>query len=131
MDRRTARTISERGLVPCMNDTRWRELCEAIDGLPFPPAYQVKTLHEEQPFPPTIEPAPGYHGDWGKTPEASFGKHIEWIRVAPAYRRSVGRLLPHVIEDCTDELRALLHRLRITFVEENGFFVIPGYLGNR
>ncbi|MBA9031618.1 DUF6678 family protein [Rhizobium leguminosarum] len=110
-----------------MNDTKWRELCAGIRELPFPPAYQVKVLDENEPSPSTIERAPPYWGDWASTPEAALGVHVEWIRVTPRYKRHVARLLPPIIEDCSDQLRSLLRRLRIPFVESDGLFTIYGH----
>ena len=107
-----------------MNDPKWQELCAGIKELPFPPAYQVKMRHEDAPYPSVIEPATTYWGDWGSTPEAALGAHVEWIRIAPRYKRHVGRLVPPVIEDCSEQLRSLLERLRIPFFERDGFFTI-------
>ncbi|QKK16364.1 DUF6678 family protein [Rhizobium indicum] len=110
-----------------MNDSKWRELCAGVEELPFPPAYQLKVLDENEPSPSTIEPAPTYRGDWASTPEAALGVRVEWIKVAPRYQRHVGRLLPPVIDDCSDQLRSLLRRLRIPFVESDEFFTIYGH----
>ena len=130
MDQNLARLLSEKGLASYMNNTKWRKLCEAIKHLPFPPAYQVKTLIEDEPFPEVLETAPTYWGDWGTTPEAALGAHIEWVKVAPKFTRSLGHLVPPVVEDCTEDLRDLLHELRVPFVEEGGFFMIYGYAKN-
>ena len=110
-----------------MNDTKWRELCACVYDLPFSPAYQVKSLYEDEPTPVTLEATPWYLGDWAKTYEAHLGAHIEWIKVAPRYRRSTGQVIPSAIEDCSDQLRALLARLRIPYTENDGFFTIFGH----
>jgi hypothetical protein len=127
MDKKIGAILMERGLTSHMNDTKWRELCAAIAELPFPPVYQVKTLDEAEPYPDTLEPSSSYGGDWGRTYEAALGVHIEWIRVTPRYKRTIGRLLEPVIDDCSDELRVLLRRLNIPFVESDGFFTIYGH----
>jgi hypothetical protein len=116
-----------RGLASFMNDTKWRELCLEIQRLPFPPSYQSKSLYEEGPCPPKIEdPSTGW-GDWAKTPEASLGFDIEWIRIVPRYRRHIAMLLAPEILDCSDELRSALVRLKLPFVEELGFFTVYGH----
>jgi len=117
----------ERGLASHMNDTKWRELCAGTKELPFPPAYQVKVLGVNEPSPPIIESATTYLGDWGDTPEAALGVHVEWIKVAPGYKRHVGRLVAPVVQDCSEQLRSLLGRLRIPFAESDGFFTIYGH----
>jgi hypothetical protein len=127
MDKKIGALLTERGLASHMNDTKWRELGAAIAELPFPPAYQVKTLDEAEPYPPAMEPAPTYWGDWGRTYEAALGVHIEWVKVAPRYKRVTGRLLEPVIDDCSGGLRVLLMRLRMPFVESDGFFTIYGH----
>ena len=122
------RIVAARALVPCIDDDTWDALCAAIDGLPFPPAYQVKTLQAHTAYPLELAAAPDYHGDWGQTPEAELGTHVEWIRIAPRYRRLAGRLLPPVIDDCSDDLRRVLQALAIEFEEDAGFFVVRGYV---
>ena len=120
--------VLQRRLVRCVDTAGWNALCAAIDGLPFPPAYQVKTLQAHTAYPLELAAAPDYHGDWGQTPEAELGTHVEWIRIAPRYRRLAGRLLPPVIDDCSDDLRRVLQTLGIGFEEESGFFVVRGYV---
>lgn len=118
---------AERGLASYMNDTKWRELCRGVDTLPFPHAYQIKCVDAHAPEPLELQYAPAYLGDWAGTPEASLGIHIEWMKIAPRYSRHRGRLISPVIEDCSCELLALLMRLRLLFVEQDGFIVLYGY----
>lgn len=121
------RILSDRGLVSHMNDTKWEALCAAMnDELPFPPAYQAKMVMEDEPDCPEIGCVPDYHGDWGTTPEVLLGIFIEWVRISPRYlnRRAQPRSR---IEDCSDELRLILKRLRLPYVEEDGFFTIYGH----
>jgi hypothetical protein len=116
-----------RGLASLMNDTKWRELCLEIQKLPFPPSYQSKSLYEEQPRPSEVEHASTGWGDWAKSNEASFGFHIEWIKIVPRYQRHIGLLVKPEIVDCSHELRSALVRLRLPFVEEHGFFTVYGH----
>ena len=121
------RLLTERGLASCMNDTKWRGLCRGIITLPFPPAYQIKRIDSDTPEPLELPHAPDYFGDWGRTPEAAFGIHIEWLRIAPRYSRHRGRLIAPAIEDCSSELLALLRQLRLPFDEVNGFIMLYGH----
>ncbi|WP_042473304.1 DUF6678 family protein [Bacillus ndiopicus] len=127
MNQKITKLLAEKGLASYMNDTKWRKLSEGIENLPFSPAYQVKTLFEDEPYPAVIEIATDWLGDWGRTPEAALGVHIEWIKVAPKFKRYMGRLVTPIFEDCSDELRALLEAISIPFVEKDGFFVIYGH----
>jgi hypothetical protein len=122
------RAIAERGLSSHMNDSKWRALCTAIaDELPFPPAYQAKYVLSAVANPEELEAAPAYFGDWARTPEASMGIFIEWLKVAPRVSTHAGQLLAPRIDDCSDALRDILERLRIPFSEQNGFFIIFGH----
>ncbi|MFN3500997.1 MAG: DUF6678 family protein [Allorhizobium sp.] len=122
------RVIAERGLTSHMNDTKWRELCRAVnDELPFAPPYQVKYLLSETPHPDELEVAPSYHGDWAQTPEAAMGIFIEWLKVSPRVSCPVGQLVEPRVEDCSELFRAMLKRLNIPLQERDGFFMIYGH----
>ena len=95
--------------------------------LPFPPAYQVKMVHGSEQEPAETPYVTRSHGDWGRTYEGQFGIHFEWIRIIPRLEHHVGMLTPHRIEDCTEELRSALNRLRLPFIEQDGFFTIYGH----
>ncbi len=112
-------TLSDRGLASHMNDTKWDALCSAMNNeLPFPPSYQEKWVMEDEPFPETL-------GDWGISPESLKGLHVEWIRIIPKY---VDDRRPETeLQDCSEQLRLVLKRLRIPFVEKDGFFTVYGH----
>lgn len=116
--------LTQRSLGSYMNDTKWRELCLGMRALAFPPAYQIKSVFEDSPCPVEFSYAPDYVGDWACTPEASVGLHIEWIRIAPRYRQHRGRLIAPEIFDCSDEVQALLSRIGLPVVEQDGFFLL-------
>ncbi|WP_432286695.1 DUF6678 family protein [Aminobacter sp. BA135] len=124
--KRIREILTERGLASYMNDTKWRELCRGMYQLPFPPAYQVKYVHQA-PETHELEYAPAYFGDWARTHEASLGLHIEWIRIAPRYTEHRGLLVSPVIQDCSSELIALLTRIHVPFIEQDSFVVIYGH----
>ena len=119
---RIRRLLAERRLASHMNDTKWRELCHGVRTLPFPPAYQAKYVDSDVLVPTALEHAPSYFGDWARTPEASLGLHIE-----PRYRRSSGRLSSPQVDDCSNELIALLDQLRLLYVAQDGFIVLYGH----
>lgn len=121
--------LTLRGLASYMNDTKWRKLCRGIELLPFPPAYQAKYIDSDTLEPLELEYAPAYFGDWARTPEASLGIHIEWLKIAPRYSRHPGRLISPAIDDCSSELLTLLDRLRLLFVQQDSFIVLYGHRG--
>lgn len=129
MDKKTLDLLTERGLASHMNNTKWRELCEAVDGLPFAPPYQVKLLRDPEPYPVTFDYAPSYLGDWAKTFEARLDEQVEWIKVAPRYRTNGVRLFDPVINNCSGQFRSILKRLRVPYVEADGLFTIYGHAG--
>jgi hypothetical protein len=120
---RIRKILTERRVASYMNDTKWRELCTRIHELPFPPAYQVKFVDSDVLEPVELEYAPAYFGDWARSPEASLGFHVEWLKITSRYRRHIGNLTSPVIEDCSCELLALLERLRLLYIERDGFIV--------
>jgi hypothetical protein len=122
------RAVEQRGLTSHMNDTKWRALCTAIgQELPFPPPYQAKLVLSETADPEALEAAPSSWGDWARTPEASMGIFIEWLKVAPRVSVHIGNLVAPRVDDCSAPLRDILKGLRIPFKEENGFFIIYGH----
>ncbi len=118
--------LIDRGLASHMNDTKWDALCAAMNSeLPFPPAYQEKLVMENKPFPENVEYISDGYGDWGSTPECLKGLHIEWIRITPRFLR---RGKPEAcLLDCSDQLRLILKKLRIPYVEQDGFFTVYGH----
>jgi hypothetical protein len=125
------RVMIQRGLSSHVDDNKWRELCTAVaEELPFPPPYQVKLVASELGEPEELESAPSYYGDWARTPEASMGSFIEWIKVAPKVRVPVGHRSGSKVLDCSKEFRDLLERLRVPFTEGDGFFTIFGHTAN-
>jgi len=127
-DRAVRRVVAERGLASHMNDTKWRTLCIAVaEELPFPPTYQRKLVLSEDFDPEELAWTFSNFGDWARTPEASMGIFVEWLKIAPRLSVREGRLLAPRIEDCSDAFRNILIRLRVPFTEESGFFIIYGH----
>ncbi len=124
---RIRQILSARGLASYMNDTKWRELCRGVDQLAFPPAFQIKCVDTDVPEPLELPYTPAYHGDWARTPEACLGLHVEWMKIAPSCARHDRGNDTLAADDCTNGLRALLDRLRLVYVELDGFIVLYGH----
>ncbi|KGR74962.1 hypothetical protein CD33_14625 [Ureibacillus sinduriensis BLB-1 = JCM 15800] len=121
------KVITERNLVSIMNDTKWRELQDAvINNLLFPPPYQIKYLLENQLHPEEFEADVSYWGDWkeGIVPFYS----VEWIRVRPRYLKYRGRLVSPEVVDITDDFVKLLMELSIPYRLRSDTYYIYGYL---
>ena len=117
--------VERRGLASFMNATKWRELRGAVlDELPFPPLFQMQPVlgPRHEPHPPQVM---NFYGGWDCDLEPFW--HVEWIQVRPRYERGRGALIAPVIEDCSDQFRAMLDRLNIPFAERDGDFWIYGY----
>lgn len=126
---RVMKTLAERNLVSVMNDTKWRELQDAvINTLLFPPPYQAKYLLEGRLYPEEFETDVSYWGDWieGIVPFYS----VEWIRVRPRYLKHRGRLVSPEVIDITDEFVKLLKELSIPYRLENDTYIIYGYVAD-
>ncbi len=127
-DRRLVReAVAARGLVSVMNDTKWLALVDGVLSiLPFAPAFQIKDILADAPFPESIEESPWYLGDWieGLLPFYS----VEWIKVAPRHAIDIGKLLAPRVEDCKDGLLKLLSDRRIPHRVTGRFVEIFGYI---
>lgn len=51
---RVRNVATDRGLASCMNDTKWRELCEAFRHWPKSPRFRIRDLLADE----------GYISDW-------------------------------------------------------------------
>lgn len=126
---RVMKTLAERNLVSVMNDTKWRELQDAvINTILFPPPYQAKYLLEDRLYPEEFETDVSYWGDWieGIVPFYS----VEWMRVRPRYLKHRGRLVSPEVIDITDEFVKLLKELSIPYRLENDTYIIYGYVAD-
>ena len=118
--------LERRGLASFMNETRWRELSEAVYAeLPFPPAFQLQSVVGERD--PLANPD-SLAGAWGGWSELYPSWSIEWLRIVPRCRKHLGRLVADEVVDCTDAFRSLLQRLHVPFREDEArTFWIYGY----
>ncbi|MFD2562867.1 DUF6678 family protein [Aquimarina rubra] len=123
--------VASKKLSSVMNDTKWLELQQGIETLPFPPAYNEKLVQwNEIKFRfSEIENEPAFLGDWSSFWEEGLPIFftIEWLEIRPKHRKNIGRLVPPKILDETTELIQLLNKLNIPFEEEKGTIIIYGY----
>ena len=122
--------IEERGLVSYMNTTKWKELQNAIDDLPFPPPYVLKDVCKDEANVPKFDEDVSYWGLWSDE-GLCWGHYfaIEWIKVRPRYTRHRGQLVEPEIIEITDEFVEILKKYNIPYEEENGVYTIYGYRG--
>jgi len=67
--------VAKRGLVSIMNDTKWRELQNAVRSeLPFAPTYQLKAVFNPDAQPEQFEPGVNCLGDWSDVPRAHHAR---------------------------------------------------------
>lgn len=119
--------IADRNLVSIMNNTKWRELQDAvINTLLFPPPYQCKYLLEGILYPEEFETDVWYWGDWEEGIEPFYS--VEWIRVRPRYLKHRGKLVSPELIDITDDFVNILKALSIPYRLEKDTYYIYGYL---
>jgi hypothetical protein len=126
MKRAVMAEVERRVLTSFMNDTRWRELRDAVETLPFPPVFQRQdVLGPREPL--WASDQMSCFGDWSHEGLEPFFM-IEWIRVVPKLWAWQGQLIPmKQVGDCTVELREALDRLRLPYREDGRGFWIYGY----
>lgn len=127
--------INQRGLTSYMNNTKWRNLVEAMNTkMPFKPFYDIKYLLEERDEESyySFEGIINYTGDWGdgcyyfKTDAEFF--HIEWIRIHPILHVYNRQNLSYDVIDACDELEYFLNKYKIHYeIEKNNTYLIYGY----
>ncbi|WP_103070099.1 DUF6678 family protein [Aquimarina sediminis] len=120
-----------KNLSSIMNDTKWIELQQGIEGLPFPPAYNEKLIQWDKAkfrF-NDYENEPAFFGNWSSYWEEGLPIFftIEWLEIRPKHQKYQGRLVSPKIVDETEELIQLLNNLNIPFEQNNGSVIIYGY----
>ncbi len=121
------KVVNEKQLFSVMNNTKWRELQNAVvEWLPFPPPYQIKNVLGNEPYPKEFEEDVWYWGDWSEGLLPFYS--IEWIRVRPRYLKENGQLLPRITIDITKEFISLLKQFAIPYHEDEDSIYIFGYL---
>jgi hypothetical protein len=119
--------VANRGLVSVMNDTKWRELQQAVRSeLPFTPPYQLKVVLKDVPDVEQFDKDVDYLGDWANECLCPFFE-IEWIRVRPRYLHRRGRLLAPEVRSVEAQFLAILHRYHIPHRRNGDSIWIYGY----
>lgn len=127
------RTVSEKGLCSCMNDTKWNELRSAmLEEMPFPPPYIVKFVIDDECFEEKDFQQDVYHTcDWyyAYSLDGCFNAAfaVEWIKVRPRYLKNKGQLIPPETVSAEEEFRSILEKYSIPFEEQGGVYCIYGY----
>lgn len=117
--RRLRRYVQEQQLVSVMNDTKWRELREAMLSLQRRPKYRLQCL-----LSPPTDP-----DDW----DSEWYYHlptfvwIEWLDIDPIHRARRGHLVQDERTDLTSELIPLLEQHSIPFEANGPYLRIHGY----
>jgi len=117
--------VTEKNMYSIMNNTKWKELQNAIKDLPFPPPYQMRYITDDSETIDFNEDV-RYLGDWTDEPMFPFF-HIEWIKVRPRYLKHRGNLIKDELIDETEKFVEILKKYSIPYEEENGVYVIYGY----
>lgn len=111
--------IHREQLASVMCDSKWRRLVAVIRDVPFGCGFWCKDVRW------AVRDEPYWDGDIYHVFAAT--ESIEWVEINTKERRSRGRLLPTVITDHTDELRAALLAANVPFSIENGNVRVWGY----
>ena len=122
--------VSKKGLYSCMNNTKWKELQNAVEELSFPPPYIIKDVCKEEPNISNFDKDVSHWGDWSDEGLYNWGDYfaIEWIKVRPRYTKHQGRLMPEIIaDDITEEFLTILKKYNIPYETDSGAFIIYGY----
>lgn len=128
------RQVSERNLCSCMNNTKWRELRDAMmSEMPFSPPYMTKFLFEETESDHTVLMKACQPYNWyyvysveGECFDAAFA--IEWIRIFPRIKVTRSGYPSTYTENAEKALCDILNKYSIPFEkDENGIFCIYGY----
>jgi hypothetical protein len=129
---KSQKSVHQRQLVSCMNDSKWIKLLDAMNALDFPPAFMVKLLHDpvdqhaEMQFSNTV---PWYFGNWQPYYQEGMPifNSIEYLIVKPMLRQHQGRLIADLILDQTDQFRMVLAHLQVVYKEHRCSFKIYAY----
>ena len=128
--RRVREFVQQNRLVGAMNNTKWRELREAMDEWGNAPAYEIKYLFDEK-SEADVEQAVAETtvaiGDWGY--EHFYPMFdIEWVKIRKLRSVFRGRLIAREVVDNSEGIRAILERFAIPYVEGEFCFTVYGYL---
>lgn len=130
---RVTAVIEKRQLCGYMNDTKWRELRNAMyDEMPFPPPFILKTIFEEEcPEEQYFQNDVTWWGDWDEgflyENYLDMWSVAEWIKVRPRYLKARGRLIEPELIDAARQFEEILTKYHIPYEEKDGVYCIYGY----
>lgn len=133
LKREAISVVENRNLCSCMNDTKWKELRNAMwDEMPFPPPFILKTIFEKEcPQERYFQTDVTWLGDWNEgflyDNCLDMWFVVEWIRVRPRYLKKRGRLINPELIDAAKQFVDILTRYNIPYEEKNGVYCIYGY----
>jgi len=121
MDAKLLRKIEAEGLVSHMNKTKWNSLVTAmLAGGLYKPQCLIKYLDDSEPLGPSLI-------DWWAYSGGSNMSQIELLALDPIERIRRGRWMDPELVDHKSELVDALTRMKIPFVDEDGYLKIFGY----
>ena len=120
-----------------MNFTKWKELIEIVNQLPFPPAFVCKYLlvEEDESYLKSLDkPTVNYLGDWTLNSEPSGLPNldsfyqIEYLKIKPSLAKYQGKYIKDEVTDISETLLKKLQNKNISFEIDNfNNIVIWGY----
>ena len=128
--RRVREFVQQNRLVGAMNNTKWWELREAMDGWENSPAYEIKYLFNEiseAEVEQSIAETTVAIGDWSHGHFCPMFD-IEWVKIRKLRSVFRGRLIAREVVDNSEGIRAILERFAIPYVEGEFCFTVYGYL---
>jgi len=119
---RLRRYIEREVTASYMNDTKWRELQEAMVNLPDgSPRYRLKELRREE------EPSTSnWERDWQHHLSCPFIA-IEWLEIDPTEEIRRGHFVPPLRIDRTNIITAVLKQIGISFHTRERFIRIVAH----
>ena len=113
--------VSEHQLVSIMNNTKWKELVQAITADPeYNPSVNIKYIFDKEnngKFSPV----------WWNEVERDGFKLIEWIEINPIKEEWIGAIVPPKTTDFSDFVKLALDKYGIPYEREVKVFKIWGY----
>lgn len=121
--------VQNRNLFGVMNNTKWKELQNAMrQEMSFPPPYVLKYVTETESECQEFEEDVTWIGDWSDE-AMCWGDYylIEWVKIRPRYLEYQGKLIPKKMIDETEQLKFILQNYSIPYEENDGVFIVYGY----
>lgn len=119
-DLRFIRYLERENLASLMNNTKWRELIAAIQGVArYRPRFRVKCVREGEPA------ADSWDGSFPL--HVPTFRHIEWLELDPIMRTRRGAIVPDLTEDFSTPIEVALAMAGVPFERVGSAIRIVGY----